>query len=184
MPDAKRTLAAPEIASWCLAAAALLLVLWLHLLPALLAGLLVFELIHVIAPLLRRHVSDQRSRLAAVGVLSTLIVGLVTAAILGAAAFFRSDAGSLPVLLQKMADIVDSTRNALPAWLLDYVPADADELREALARWLRAHAPELRLVGFEAGRLFVQILIGMIIGAMLALREALDDHAQKPSPAR
>jgi predicted PurR-regulated permease PerM len=180
MPDAKRTLAAPEIASWCLAAAALLLVLWLHLLPALLAGLLVFELIHVIAPLLRRHVSDQRSRLAAVGVLSTLIVGLVTAAILAAAAFFRSDAGSLPVLLQKMADIVDSTRNALPAWLLDYVPADADELREALARWLRAHAPELRLVGFEAGRLFVQILIGMIIGAMLALREALDDHAQKP----
>ena len=130
MPDAKRTLAAPEIASWCLAAAALLLVLWLHLLPALLAGLLVFELIHVIAPLLRRHVSDQRSRLAAVGVLSTLIVGLVTAAILGAAAFFRSDAGSLPALLQKMADIIA----ALDVIVIDHNLPDAnDELAASMA---------------------------------------------------
>jgi predicted PurR-regulated permease PerM len=175
----KRSPEAPEIVSWFLAAAALLLVLWLHLLPALLAGLLVFELVHVLAPLLQRLASE-RSRLAAVVVLSTLIVGLLTAAILGAAAFFRSDAGSLPVLLQKMADIIDSTRNALPDWLVDYVPADTDELRDSLTTWLRAHAPELRLVGAEAGRAFVHILIGMIIGAMVSLREALTDHVQKP----
>ena len=50
----------PEITSWCVAAAALVSVLWLHLLPALLAGLLVYELVHVMAPLLQR--SDGRAR--------------------------------------------------------------------------------------------------------------------------
>ena len=39
-----------EIAAWIMMAAALVLVLRLHLLTALLAGLLVFELVHMIAP--------------------------------------------------------------------------------------------------------------------------------------
>jgi hypothetical protein len=42
-----------EIASWIVAGIALFLVLQLHLLPALLAGLLVFELVHIMAPRLR-----------------------------------------------------------------------------------------------------------------------------------
>ena len=180
MPESKRTPAAPEIASWCLAAAALTLVLWLHLLPALLAGLLVFELVHVLAPVLQRRFTGERARLAAVVVLSTLIVGVTSAAIFGAVAFFRSDAGSLPVLLQKMADIIEGTRNALPSWLVEYLPADADALRETLTRWLRAHAPELRVAGAEAGRAFAHILVGMIIGAMMSLSEARPEREPRP----
>lgn len=180
MSDIKRSLASPEVAAWCLAAAALLLVLWLHLLPALLAGLLVFELVHVIAPLLQRRLFSERSRLAAVVVLSMVIVGLVTAAILGAVAFFRSDAGSIPALLQKMAEIIEGTRNALPSWLVEYVPADADELRDAMSHWLREHAPEVRLAGAEAGRAFAHVLVGMVIGAMVSLREAAPAHEQQP----
>ena len=87
----KHPLSATEIASLCVTVAALLLVLWLHLLPALLAGLLVYELVHGVAPLLQRRLSSQRARLAAVVVLAALIVGLITATILGALAFFRSD---------------------------------------------------------------------------------------------
>lgn len=180
MSDAKRSLASAEVAAWCLAAVALLLILWLHLLPALLAGLLVYELVHVLAPLLQRHLFSARSRLAAVIVLSTLIVGLVTAVILGTAAFFRSDAGSIPALLQKMADIIEGTRNALPSWLVESLPADADALRDALTHWLREHAPEVRLAGAEAGRVSAHILIGMVIGAMVSLREVAATVAQKP----
>lgn len=180
MPDTKRSLAFPLVASWCVAAAALLLVLHLHLLPALLAGLLVYELVHVIAPLLQRHLSGERSRLAAVVVLSALIVGLVTAAILGALAFFRGDAGSIPALLQKMAEIVEGTRNALPSWLVDSLPADADELRDAMSHWLREHAPEVRIAGAEAGRAFAHILVGMVIGAIVSLRQAVPAGEQKP----
>jgi len=53
-PDA--TVAPPtraEWAAWILAAVALVATLALHLLPALLGGLLVYELVHVLAPRLR-----------------------------------------------------------------------------------------------------------------------------------
>jgi len=49
MSDLKRPPDLPEIASWCLAAAALLLVLWLHLLPAMLAMEAAFGLPGVVA---------------------------------------------------------------------------------------------------------------------------------------
>ncbi len=179
MPDPTRP-SYPDIAAWCLAAVGLLLVLRLHLLPALLSGLLVYELVHAIAPLLQRRLSSRRARLAAGVALSTLVVGLVAAAIFGAVAFFRSDVGSLPRLFQKMADIVEGARSALPAWLVESLPSGADELREALSHWLREHAPELRLFGTEAGVAFVHVLIGMVIGAMVTLREAAPEQAPAP----
>jgi len=49
-------------AAWLLAALALILVLKLHLLPALLAGLLVYELVHLTAPLLKSRLSGLRAK--------------------------------------------------------------------------------------------------------------------------
>src|SRR6476620_8925427 len=72
-----------EIASWILAGATLLLVLWLHLLVALLAGLTVFELVHILAPRLQRRFVGQQARVVALVVLAVLIIGLLTAGIVG-----------------------------------------------------------------------------------------------------
>src|SRR5207249_6055736 len=98
------------VAAWVLTGAALVLILQLRVLPALLAGMLVYQLVHVIAPKMNKHLSDKRAKLMAVGLLSVLVVMLVTAAIIGAIAFFRSDAGSLSALLARMAEIIDSSR--------------------------------------------------------------------------
>jgi len=46
--------------------------------------------------------------------------------------------------------------------------------------WLRDHAAELQTLGKEAGHAFAHILIGMVIGAMAALREAC--AAADPAP--
>ena len=170
-------------ASWFLAAAALLAVLRLHLLSALFAGLLVYELVHALAPVLQRHISSRRSRPVAVLLLTGLIVALLSVAILGTFAFFRSDAGSLAALLQRMADIIEGTRNALPAWLVERLPADADELRQALAQWLRAHSSELQLWGTTAGRVAFHVVVGIILGAMVSLRTAAVGRPQGPLAA-
>ena len=79
-----------------------------------LAGMLVYELVHVIAPRINRHLSDQRAKLIAVGLLSAIVVLLVTVAIMGAIVFFRSDAGNLSALLARMAEIIESSRDKLP----------------------------------------------------------------------
>lgn len=157
-----------SVAAWVLAAALLVAVLGLHLLPALLAGLLVYELVHIIAA---RIPYSGDGRLAAVGVLATAVAGLVTLAIFGLVAFLHGDAGNLPRLLQKMAEIVETSHDKLPTWLANYVPYDATDLQGSVTGWLKDHAQELRNVGGEVGLGFVHALIGMVIGAMLSLHE-------------
>ena len=157
------------IAAWITAAVLLLAALPLRLLPALLAGLLVYELVHVIA---QRITARTGGKKAAVGLLATLIVGVLIAAMLGIAEFVKGDTGSLPRLLQKLAEIIETSRAKLPEWLMDRLPGDPDAIKGATMAWLREHAAELRGVGGEVGHVVIHMLIGMVIGAMVSLREA------------
>jgi predicted PurR-regulated permease PerM len=167
------------IAAWVIAASLLVLTLELRLLPALLAGLLVYELVHVIAPRLLRA-RARGGKLAAIALLSVTVVALLTFILLGAVAFLQSDAGSLPRLLQKMAEIIEGSRSRFPEWLIGSMPEDADSLKAAITEWLRSHALELRTFGGEVGHVVAHILIGMVIGAMVSLREAEDFHGGGP----
>jgi len=169
-----------DIAAWVTAGTLLFLTIYLHLLPALLAGLLVYELVHVIA---ERITARTGGKVAAVGLLATLIVGLLVAMMFGIVEFVRGDAGSLPRLLIKLAEIVEDSRDRLPAWILDYVPGDAETMKTTAITWLREHAAELRLVGGDIGRVLVHVLIGMVIGAMVSLNEASHAVARGPLAA-
>ena len=170
-----------DVAAWLMAALALWLVLGLHLLPGLLSGLLVYELVHILAPRLylgsRRH--DKR-KLAAVVLVTAIVVVSFTALIFGAVAFFRSDAGSLSALLQKMAEIIESSRAMLPDWAREHMPDDAEGVKLAAVVWLREHAGEVQLAGKEAGLALVHILIGMVIGALVSLRETGSPQSHRP----
>jgi predicted PurR-regulated permease PerM len=168
------------VAAWVLTGVALFLVLQLHLLSALLAGMLVYALVHVIAPTLNRHLSDQRAKLIAVGLLAVLVVMLITAVIVGTIVFFRSDAGGLSALLAQMAVIIESSSSAMPPWIIEDMPAGPEELKETLAAWFRAHAADVQLMGKQVGRLVGHTVIGMVIGAMVALHEALPTATNRP----
>lgn len=167
-------------ASWLLAALALFLLLELHLLPALLAGLLLYELVHLTAPLLESRLSGLRAKQAAVIFLATLVVG---AAVLGTAltvGFFRGDSGSLAALAQKMAEILENSRQSLPDWLVGALPDSVEGIKTAVVQWLREHAGQVQTVGKEAGVVMAHVLIGLIIGALLALREVGTPQAMQP----
>jgi predicted PurR-regulated permease PerM len=152
----------------------------LHLLPALLAGLLVYQLVHVIAPTMNEHISHQRAKIVAVGLLSALIVTLVTLVIFGAIVFFRSDAGNLSALLGRMAEIIDSSRTMLPSWIVNEMPEGPEDLKETIGEWFRDHAADVRSIGKEAGRVLAETVIGMVLGAMVALHEAMPIETDRP----
>jgi predicted PurR-regulated permease PerM len=168
-----------EIAAWVMAAVLLFFTLQLRLLPALLAGLLVYELVHVIAPRLPLARGGGR-KLAAVTLLVVVVVAALALAMLGIVAFLQGDAGSFPRLLQKMAEIIESSRDKLPAWLVGAVPGDPDSLQAAITEWLRTHANELRTFGGEVGHAIAHSLIGMVIGAIISLGEALPADSGGP----
>lgn len=161
-----------DIAAWVLAGLALLLILKLHLLSALIAGLLVFELVHVVAPWIRAMHLDRNRRLAVVALLAVLIATLIALMVAGLIAFFRSDAGSVAALLQKMASIIEDARGRLPEWIAAYLPYDTEAMQAAIVAWLRSHAGELSGYGETAARVLAHILIGLVIGALISLREA------------
>ncbi len=155
-------------------------VISIHLLPALIAGLLVYELVHVLAPLFSRHLSNARARGLAVGLVVLVVVGAVTGAVLGVLAFMGSEGGSFAALLAKMAEIIETSRSTLPAWLADLLPRDGEALRERASHWLREHAAELQLIGKETGHMLAHVLIGMVIGGMVSLREGAASGTSGP----
>jgi predicted PurR-regulated permease PerM len=173
----------PTIASFILAGITLFIVLYKGLLAALFSGLLVYSLVHMLTPALGKHIGDQRARMIAVAILGTLIVTLLSLSIWAAVSFFQSDAGSLEVLLQKLADILEESRDQMPEWLRSYIPAGAEAIRAMITTWLREHAVQAQSLGQEAGRTIAHLLIGMVIGAMAALYDTTTPPNYRPLAA-
>jgi predicted PurR-regulated permease PerM len=170
-----------ETVSLVLAALALLLVFPLHLVPALFAGLLVYTLVHLLAPRmfgLKDH--PGRARLVVLLVLILLVLVIMGLLIFGGVIFFRSEDASLAVLLQKMAQIIASSRDTAPGWLQDLLPEDTNHLKDVIVEWLRRHAEEAQEMSSGIGHALAYSLVGMIIGGLLALRETRDEEKHRP----
>jgi len=171
------------IASYCLAGIALWLVMHAGLVAALYSGLLVYALVHLISPRLGSRLGSQRAKLIAVTVLGTLIVVVLTVGSWAVVSFFLSEAGSLPVLLKKMADLIEESRHQIPEWLAAYLPKSAEALQQTLTDWMREHAAQAKHLGEQTGRTLVHLLIGMVIGALAALYDTTRVHHFLPLSA-
>lgn len=157
-------------ASYLLATAALIAVIVLRLLPALLAALLVYELVRTMTPLLGRRISGDRARVVVVAVLGAVVVGLLILLILGIISFFRSELGNPELLWQEqLMPLVEKARQQLPAMLVNNLPDSVDDLRIGVVELAHKHAVTLQLAGREAARIFVHIIIGLVLGAIVAL---------------
>lgn len=147
----------------------LLLLLHLGLLPALIASLLVYHLVYISTPVLSRI-----GIVPAIGKMITLLVIaiIVTSAIVfGAIAlssFLNNDSGGLIALLQKMADIMDTAKAHLPGWAKEYLPANVQDMQVAASKGLREYAAQLGSMGKNIGVSIIYILMGLVIGGMIA----------------
>jgi predicted PurR-regulated permease PerM len=172
------------IASYLGAACGLWLLLYLGLLPALLAGLLVYEVVQTVAPLLGRRVPGDRARMIAVALIGIVVVGLLILLILGGISFFRAEIGDPQDLWQnKLMPLVERARQQLPPSIVDHLPDSVDDLRITAMEWTRTHAVALQLAGKEAARVFVHIIIGLVLGAIVALSRARPAHQVGPFAA-
>jgi predicted PurR-regulated permease PerM len=159
------------VASWILAGIALFLVLRLHLLSALLAGLLTHELVRLLAPLVEKRLTSKGARLVALAALSILTVTLLVLLTFGIFAFLKSDTGNRQALLDKTDHILADARTKLPSWIVDHLPSDSDALKSFAGDWVDEHSKEIQHAGKEVMHFFVRTLVGMVIGALISLHE-------------
>lgn len=170
-----------EIASYILAALVLVVALAAHLIPALLAGLLVYQLVHILAPRIKlQRLHGKRARLVVVALLASAVTACVVGIFFAIALSFITGEETLTLLLSKMAEILEASRAALPASLAHYLPENVSDMQTQFVAWLREHAEELKGMGKEAGVIIAHILIGIIVGAMISLREAGVGESDKP----
>ncbi|WP_426701814.1 AI-2E family transporter [Rhodanobacter sp. Col0626] len=184
LPAARASSSVIRYASYLLAAAALLVVIEVHLLSALLAGLLVYELVRTMTPLLGRRISGERARLVVVALLGAIVVGLLVLLILGAISLFRHEIGNPELLWQEqLMPLVEKARQQLPPMLVNSLPDSVDDLRVGAIDLARKHAGTLQLAGKGAVRVFVHIIIGLVLGAIVALSRARPAHQVGPLAA-
>ena len=169
-----------DIIAWILACIMLILILKLHLLGALISGFLVYEIVHSLSPYVTsRYLKGRRAKAVVVAVISVIVIAILISVSWGAISLLRSGSGNVSELFRKMAEIIGGSHRLIPDWLMEYIPQDAEGMKQSAITWLNEHAYELPMAGKQAARGVAMILIGMIIGVIVSLSEVSHDPAGK-----
>ena len=170
-----------QIATQILVAVALLAAVHYGLLASLLAGMLVYELVHVLAPgHENRFVHRRTGKIIVVTMLAGLVIAAIGATILGVVSLLASGPENLSLLMQKMAEVIETARSRFPPWVLSSFPDEPEELKTAAAAWLRDHAGQLSSTGQNLWRGLIHVLFGMVIGGMVAVSREAGDIERGP----
>lgn len=162
-------------------AAGLIFTLVFHLLSALLAGLLVVQLVRFVAPrFVVGHLDHNWAKVLVVSLITLVVLGALGGFTAAVILYLRTE-GGLAGLLTKMAEIVENSRQLLPLWVAAWMPqGDGSVIRAELVEWLRTHALEIRQFSGDAGRVLLHFIIGLIIGSFIALRQATPHQTLAP----
>lgn len=170
-----------DVAALALAIVALYAVLALGLLPAFLSGVLVYELVHIVAPVVRNWgFSHRTGKIAALLFLSLAFILLLTVAISGLTSMLTDSSDNVVILLRKMADVVQAAKSYLPAWTHSYIPASADDWQKQASQWLRENAGALQGFGENFGRILFHIIVGAVIGGLAAMSPPAEAPSSLP----
>ena len=168
----------PERTAWILTGLGLLFVLGLKLVPGLLAGMLLFSLLHRMDIQLRRWrlASGRRSRFLALGLLGSFGLILAGGIVLALAYLWKARATALPELYGEIAQALDNARNRFGQQWVSTELTGIDGLREKVAQIVKQHATDLKTAGGHAGRTFVHILAGLVVGVLIAFHHPESDE--------
>ncbi|CAN7509107.1 AI-2E family transporter [Trinickia sp. LjRoot230] len=170
-------LSAVEIGSYLAALVGMWAVLHLRLLAALLAGMLIYQLVHMIAPVVERHMSSQRARWLVVVILAGVLVGGLTSLAIAMIEHFEHTVPNIQNLLGQVMQIVEQARTRTPDWISAMLPIDAAQMKEKAGSLVHSHMAQLQQGGKNVARGFGHVLFGMIIGAMVAI--TVERHVQR-----
>lgn len=167
-----------DLASLILACILMLAALWLHLLSALFAGMIAFLLIHSLS----RFVTTQQGKWIAVSLISTLVIASLSGVTVLGLSLLKSEHG-LSALFEQLAHIIEQAGSQLPASISQALPSGSEALRQWLVDWLHTHAADMQNLGKEAGTFLAHVLVGMVIGSLLAFHTVPDKQPLQPLAA-
>jgi predicted PurR-regulated permease PerM len=82
--------------------------------------------------------------------------------------------------MQRMAEVIGTARSQVPEWALAYLPSNIDDFQADAARWLTEHAGQIGGIGQDVGRVLFHLILGMIVGGIIAFQGAPSGPDQGP----
>lgn len=161
-----------------IAAVALLGILYLHLLPALFAGLAGFVLYRRVRDFTGPAQGSWRKRALRWLIVFAAVAAMAAALLAAFELLFKS--GGLGRLMQLVADTLDQVRAMAPVWIGERLPESAEAVQSSMSGWLREHAGEVQRWGSTALKILVHVILGLAIGLMAASARRIPPAVQRP----
>ncbi|MBL8631049.1 MAG: AI-2E family transporter [Rhodospirillaceae bacterium] len=175
-------LAKIETLSLAFAALALYAILEFGLLSALLSGLLIYQLVQFAAPALQRFGMNRSvGTTLAVTIVGTLIGVAITVGVIELISVLTRGFSNVAVLMQKMADVISTARGQVPAWAVDYLPNNMEEVQSGAAKWLSSNAGQVGVISQDIGKFLFHLIIGFIVGGIVAFQSSTT-QTRAPGP--
>ncbi len=167
------------LSAYAIMALLLLIVLSMHMVPALLIGLLIFLLVQKLCLVLKKYYPESASRYLAVLCISLLIV-LGSYGLGHGFSSLIGDPKNLHGLMEMLQRTVGDLKADLPPELIQYIPQDWLDQTGSMGELFKEHAAELSIAGKKGAHMLVQILLSIAIAFILSVNRFKPIAQSKP----
>lgn len=144
------------------------LVLFLHMAPTLLIGMLIYLLTKRLGDKLSLKMPETIARILAAALITTILIGVFVSAVMFLSNTLSNEQ-NLAGLAAKLGESVNDIKNDLPPTLLSYLPQSMLSLNGSVSDLIKEHTRELGIVGKESLHTFAHILIAVVAALMLSM---------------
>jgi predicted PurR-regulated permease PerM len=162
----------PDALSYILILVGVGLLIYAHLIPAFLMGLLIYLAIQSLQCWLQVWLQPKSAHLSSLTLVSTIVIVVMGVMFLGLMGIWHQGWDALAALLKRLMQIIEDLRLLLPVSLQEALPDTVIELQAMLLEVLREHVQDITILGKEGGRLILHLLIGIVLGALVAYHVA------------
>ena len=157
-----------KLSSFIAISALISMVLFLHMAPTLLIGMLIYLLAKRLGDKLSFKMPEKAARLLAAVLITAIIIGVLTTAGILLSKTIGNEQ-NLAGLAAKLGESVNDIRNDLPPTLLSYLPDSLLSLNGSVSDLIKEHTRELGGAGKEGLHTFAHILIATVAALLLSV---------------
>lgn len=156
-----------NVAGYLLTAILIVAAFMFKLTGAVLAGMLVYSLSLRVRDAIKRRYGHLPAQRLALGLVILVVASVVFGAVLALSQLVKGQHG-IADMTTALAQGLSRLHDALPPMLAPYLPSTLDSARVLALNYLRTYSATLSAVGMGTVRALAHILIGIVLGGMLA----------------
>lgn len=177
-----------KLGLFCLAlfSVSFIILMQVHLMPAVIAGLLTYTLTQKLDDFLSRKMVrfSHQSKLISVLVLTTVIIGIFIGGFWYLFAWFVDMAKHPTETLTNIRLVVNNVINSLPSNVTHYLPDNIDEIESTIMIYLKEHVFYLQSIIKKVFHDLIILIVGMIIGLILGYKQNQRNTVHNPVTQR